>query len=145
MSSSKNISVQKALELIFQESHDQSEDESVDLSNVEYSLDFESTSESSMDKDSELLPHPPESNQAIYISKNGKMEWAKTPTRQPPLKSEDTIKMKPGPTIFAVSHVSHTLSSFELFLFDSIQKIILDMTNLKGGCISAISGPLLAN
>ncbi|CAB4069187.1 EGD1 [Lepeophtheirus salmonis] len=80
------------------DNHDQNED---DLFDVEDNLDFESTSESSMDEHSELLPHLPESNTAIYISKNGKIEWAKTSARQPPLKSEFIIKMKPGPTRFA--------------------------------------------
>ncbi|XP_040574628.1 piggyBac transposable element-derived protein 4-like [Lepeophtheirus salmonis] len=86
-----------------------------------------------MDEDSELLPHLPESNQAIYISKNGKIELAKTSARQPPLKSERYHQDETWPYEICSKSCSDILSSFELFLSDSIQKIILDMTNLEGG------------
>lgn len=42
------------------------------------------------------------------------------------------IRMQPGPTRIAVSHVQDIKSSFELFFTDSIQNIILDLTNLEG-------------
>lgn len=42
------------------------------------------------------------------------------------------IRIQPGPTRQAVSHVQDIKSSFELFITDSIQKIILDCTNLEG-------------
>lgn len=42
---------------------------------------------------------------------------------------------KPGPTQLAVTHVQDIKSSFELFIPDSIQKIILDCSNLEGRCV----------
>lgn len=44
----------------------------------------------------------------------------------------NVIKMKPGPTRMAVSLVQDIRSSFELFIPDSIQHIILDCANLEG-------------
>lgn len=41
------------------------------------------------------------------------------------------IRMQPGPSQMAVSHVQD-MSCFKLFIPDSIQRIILDCTNLQG-------------
>lgn len=41
------------------------------------------------------------------------------------------IRMIPGPTLMAVTHVQDIMSNFELFIPDTIQKIILDCTNLE--------------
>jgi hypothetical protein len=40
--------------------------------------------------------------------------------------------MQPGPTQMVVTHVQDIKSSFELFIPDTIQKIILDYSNLEG-------------
>ncbi|CAJ1084167.1 piggyBac transposable element-derived protein 4-like [Xyrichtys novacula] len=45
---------------------------------------------------------------------------------------ENIIKMTPGPTRYATSRVDDIKSSFQLFLPESIEGIILDMTNLEG-------------
>lgn len=47
----------------------------------------------------------------------------------------NVIKMQPGPTRMAVSLVQDIKSSFELFIPDSIQNIILNCTNLEGRCV----------
>ncbi|KAG7470514.1 hypothetical protein MATL_G00114660 [Megalops atlanticus] len=45
---------------------------------------------------------------------------------------ENIIRMTPGPTRYATSRVDDIKSSFQLFLPESIEGIILDMTNLEG-------------
>ena len=40
--------------------------------------------------------------------------------------------MVPGPTRYAVSYVQDIQSAFELFMTPSIEKTILQMTNLEG-------------
>lgn len=42
------------------------------------------------------------------------------------------MKMTPGPTRYAPSHVDDIKSSSQLFLPEFIEGIILEMTNLKG-------------
>lgn len=42
---------------------------------------------------------------------------------------------KPGPTRLTVTHVQDIKSSFELFIPDSIQKIIQDCSNIEGRCV----------
>ena len=44
----------------------------------------------------------------------------------------NVIRMQPGQTRMVVTHVQDIKSSFELFIPDTIQKIILDCTNLEG-------------
>lgn len=50
----------------------------------------------------------------------------------PPRVAANVIRMQPGPTQMAVTHVHDIKSSFQFFIPDSIQKIILDCTNLEG-------------
>ncbi|XP_029701933.1 uncharacterized protein [Takifugu rubripes] len=54
------------------------------------------------------------------------------PKKEPPRKAANVIRMQPGPTRMAVTHTQDIESSFELFIPDSIQEIILDCTNLEG-------------
>lgn len=42
------------------------------------------------------------------------------------------MKMTPGPTRYVTSHVDDIKSSFQLFLPESTEGIILEMTNLEG-------------
>ena len=51
---------------------------------------------------------------------------------QAKLSAENIIKTVPEPTRMAVTHVTDIRSTFELVMPDSIQKIILEMTNLEG-------------
>lgn len=67
----------------------------------------------------------------IWLSKNGEIEWSSCP-RHEPRRAANVIRMQPGPTRMAVTRVQDIKSSFELFIPDSIQKIILDGTNLEG-------------
>ncbi len=66
-------------------------------------------------------------------SKNVKIIWSLSPLQQQGrLSVANIIKMVPGPTRYAVSHVEDIKSSFELFITPSIKKIALGMTNLEG-------------
>ena len=48
---------------------------------------------------------------------------------------ENIIKMMPGPTRYATSRVDDINSNFQLLLPDSIERIIVEMTNLEGKCV----------
>ena len=54
------------------------------------------------------------------------------PRNEPPRMATNVIRMQPVPTGIAVTHVQDIKSSFELFILDSIKKIILDFNNLEG-------------
>ncbi|XP_034040753.1 piggyBac transposable element-derived protein 5-like [Thalassophryne amazonica] len=74
-------------------------------------------------------------SEEIWMSKNFEIEWSSRPRKEPPRKAANIIRMQPGPTQMAVTHTQDIKSSFELFIPDSIQKIILDCTNLEGRCV----------
>ena len=74
----------------------------------------------------------PIASEEIWMSKNGEIEWSSCPRNEPPRRAANVIRMQPGPTRLAVTHVQDIKSSFELFISDSIQKIILDCTNIEG-------------
>lgn len=48
---------------------------------------------------------------------------------------DGVITMQPRPTGMAVTHLQDIESSFEFFIPDDIQKIILDCSNLEGRCV----------
>ncbi|KAL3969261.1 leucine-rich repeat-containing G protein-coupled receptor 6 [Sarotherodon galilaeus] len=81
-------------------------------------------------------PGPEQAHQTaseeIWMSKNGEIEWSSCPRNEPPCRAANVIRMQPGPTRLAVTHVQDIKSSFDLFIPDSIQKIILDCSNLEG-------------
>lgn len=54
------------------------------------------------------------------------------PKKRATPQGSNVIKMQPGPTQMAVTHTQDIKSSFKLFIPDSMQKIILDCTNLEG-------------
>uniref|UniRef100_A0A0E9XN50 Uncharacterized protein n=1 Tax=Anguilla anguilla TaxID=7936 RepID=A0A0E9XN50_ANGAN len=69
----------------------------------------------------------------MFTSKNGELLWSGSPVeRQGRLSAANVIKMVPGPTRYASSHVQDIKSAFELFITPSMQKDILEMTNLEG-------------
>ncbi len=76
------------------------------------------------------IPIPPSKT---FMSKNGEIQWFSSPNmRQAKLSAENIIKTVPGPTRTAVTRVTDIKSAFELVMPNSIQKIILEMTNLEG-------------
>jgi hypothetical protein len=71
----------------------------------------------------------------IWMSKHLENEWPFCPRNEPPLMAANVIRMESGSTWMVVTHVQDIKSSFELFIPDTIQKIILDCTNLEGRCV----------
>ena len=101
--------------------------EEEDVSKYEDNLDVNSEcsdSESEFEDGLHLEYEPPAQEPVTgrasqrYLSMNGLIERSSSPVR-------------PGPTRFAVGHVQDIKSSFELLIPDSVQNIILDMTNLE--------------
>ena len=91
---------------------------------------------SSSDENETLSVDPPAVSQPpanTLPSKNGKVLWSVSPLEQQGrLSAANVIKMVPGPTRYAVSYVQDIQSAFELFMTPSIEKTILQMTNLEG-------------
>ncbi|XP_060786554.1 piggyBac transposable element-derived protein 3-like [Neoarius graeffei] len=73
------------------------------------------------------------SQRKTFTSKNGEIQWFSSPNPHQQKRSvENIIKTTPGPTRMAVSRVTDIKSAFELVMPNSVQKIILEMTNLEG-------------
>ncbi|KAJ8403326.1 hypothetical protein AAFF_G00350980 [Aldrovandia affinis] len=72
-------------------------------------------------------------DEELFISKDKKMSWSSIPYEtHGKAQAENIIRMTPGPTRFAISRVQDIKSAFELFIPESIQKILIDMTNMEG-------------
>ena len=74
------------------------------------------------------------------MPENGDIEWSSCPGNEPPCIAAHVIRMQQGPPRMAVTCVRDIKSSFDLFIPDSIQKMILDCTNLEEGVFSERSG-----
>ena len=71
--------------------------------------------------------------QTQYLPKKGKLLWSIFPLEQQGrLSAANIIKMVAGPTRHAVNHVQNIKSASELLITPSIEKDILEMTNLEG-------------
>ncbi|XP_076608401.1 LOW QUALITY PROTEIN: uncharacterized protein LOC143333911 [Chaetodon auriga] len=127
-SRSKNITVQEALEVILDRDSEIEEDVSEDEDYLELNSD---SNDSDFEPDEgNTIPIPPSKT---FMSKNGEIQWSSSPNmRQAKLSAENIIKTVPGPTRMAVTRVRDIKSAFELVMPNSIQKIILEMTNLEG-------------
>lgn len=127
-SRSKRFTVQEALEIIFDRDSEVEEDVSEDEDHSELNSD---SHDSDSESDEEIaIPLPPSQT---FMSKNGEMQWSSSPNMcQAKLSAENIIKTTPGPTRMAVTHVKDIKSTFTLVMPNSIQKIILEMTNLEG-------------
>jgi len=74
-----------------------------------------------------------EEPEVTFQSKNGNLLWHSSPReRGGRVRGENIVRMTPGPTRYAISHVNDIKSSFLLFLPETIEKIITDMSNLEG-------------
>lgn len=62
------------------------------------------------------------------MSKTCEIEWSPCPRNEPPHMVDNVIRMEPGLTRMAVTHVQDIKSFFELFIPDTIQKIIRNCT-----------------
>lgn len=76
--------------------------------------------------------------EGTFLSKSGDLLWFSYPqeggvkTRGCRARVENIVKMTSGPTRYATSCVDNIKSSFQIFLPESIEGIILEMTNLEG-------------
>ncbi|KAJ8402480.1 hypothetical protein AAFF_G00365630 [Aldrovandia affinis] len=102
------------------------EEVSEDEDDEEY--DPEHDEETSDEEEEEL-----DDDEELFISKDKKMSWSSIPYEtHGKAQAENIIRMTPGPTRFAISRVQDIKSAFELFIPESIQKILIDMTNMEG-------------
>ncbi|XP_038128076.1 piggyBac transposable element-derived protein 4-like [Cyprinodon tularosa] len=131
MSSGKRFTVKEVLEQLFDSESDLEETVSETEDCVEEDPDFEEfSSDENESVDPPVVPQPPADT---ISSKNGKIIWSLSPLKQQGRHSaSNIIKMVPGPTRYAVSHVDDIKSSFKLFITPSIKNIVLGMTNLEG-------------
>ncbi len=100
--------------------------------NVEEDADYEASSsdENKTSVDPPVVSQPPAD---ILPSKNVKLLWSRSPHEwQGKLSVANVIKMVPGPTRYAVSHVQEIKSAFELFITPPVENNILEMINLEG-------------
>ena len=71
--------------------------------------------------------------EVTFQSKDGNLLWYSfTQERGGRARVENIVRMTPGPTRYATSCVDDIKSSFQLFLPESIVRIILEMTILEG-------------
>ncbi|XP_048853943.1 piggyBac transposable element-derived protein 4-like [Brienomyrus brachyistius] len=140
----KRTSAQRDLEPVLQETESSSEEDDEEASEWEYkeATEFESDTADKPDlkrrprKSPKTVeqdaPQQPEQRPGeIFMSRKGQIEWSSSPKIAQP-RSPTKLKMKPGPTRMAVSRVHDIRSAFELFISDSIQQVVLNMTNLEG-------------
>lgn len=65
-----------------------------------------------------------------FMSKNNTISWSSLPYQVAGrMAAENVIRMTPGPTTLATSHASDILSTFQLFLPQAIETIVIEMTN----------------
>ncbi|XP_051982284.1 piggyBac transposable element-derived protein 4-like [Xyrauchen texanus] len=133
MTSKQRFSVYEILSQFFDSESDIEENVSETDDNIEEDPDYEASSSDENDTpnvDPPVVSQPPTNP---LPSKNGKLSWSRSPPeRQGRLSAANVIKMVPGPTRYAVSHVQDIKSAFDLFITPSIEKDVLEMTNLEG-------------
>lgn len=125
MTSKKRFSVNEVLSQLFDHESDIEENVSETEDDVEEDPDYEASSSD----ENETLSDPPVVSQPpanTLPSKNGKLLWSVSPLEQQGrLSAANVIKMVPGPTRYAVSHVQDIKSAFELFITPSIERTYL--------------------
>uniref|UniRef100_A0A669C9C5 PiggyBac transposable element-derived protein domain-containing protein n=1 Tax=Oreochromis niloticus TaxID=8128 RepID=A0A669C9C5_ORENI len=157
----KRLSAAQALQLILEERGASDDDVEEEVSEYEDHISENSESDSDFEEEDEVehhlitkrrrvprqqpapeparqqpAPGPEQAHQTaseeIWMSKNGEIEWSSCPRNEPPCRAANVIRMQPGPTRLGVTHVQDIKSSCDLFIPDSIQRIILDCSNLEG-------------
>ncbi|XP_039550046.1 piggyBac transposable element-derived protein 4-like, partial [Pimephales promelas] len=133
MTTKQRFSVNEILSQFFDSESDIEENVSETDDHIEEDPDYEAFSSDENETpnvDPPVVSQPPTNP---LPSKNGKLSWSHSPPeRQGRLSAANVIKMVPGPTRYAVSHVQDIKSAFDLFITPSIEKDVLEMTNLEG-------------
>ncbi|XP_025760986.1 piggyBac transposable element-derived protein 4-like [Oreochromis niloticus] len=146
--SSRRLTTEEALSLLFNWDSDEEEDvsETEDLSEAEDNvIDDPDCQFSDEEEDSEgecvaistsnenQGMQQSQSTEETWTSQDGNIKWSLSPHRsQGRLSSSNVIKMTSGPTRFAITRVDDIDVTFQLFISPPIERIILDMTNLEG-------------
>ncbi|KRY48935.1 hypothetical protein T03_5176 [Trichinella britovi] len=65
------------------------------------------------------------------MSKNGSMQWYSSPTKKGRLAESTAFKLPLGPTRYAIAKITDIRSSFALFTYSRMEKIILQMRNFE--------------
>lgn len=112
---SGRYSAEQALELIF--SDFQQEDlEDEEISEEEDGEEYNAQHDESSSDEETLQPE-----QETFSSKNGKIIWSSSPYNNPGrMAAQNVMKMTPGPTRYAVSHVEDIASTFHLLIIPAI-------------------------
>ncbi|XDV16626.1 hypothetical protein PO909_016257 [Leuciscus waleckii] len=86
------------------------------------------------DEDSEEEGGPEREGPETYRSKNGEILWSSIPPPQTQgrARAEEIRRNSPGPSRCACVRAEYIKSTFELFFPSSMQKMLLEMTNLEG-------------
>ena len=139
ISMAKVISAQRALEIIFPQ-RELVWKERLPLwkirnfPNNEDPVSVNSESDSELKEEDEIDPQPnpgPARQQPAHqqpagaemgLEKNCGIAWASCPRKWPPRLAANVIRMQPGPTWMAVTHVQDIKSSFELIIPEKIAK-----------------------
>ncbi|KAI2647909.1 PiggyBac transposable element-derived protein 4 [Labeo rohita] len=124
----RRYSAEETLEYLLRssdEDNDAPDDEAVDDTSEE-----EDCTEAEPDLESDSDEEGP----VTYRSKNSKILWSPSPPPQTQgrARAEEVLRNTPGPTRYACARVEDIRSAFELFFTNSIQNILLEMTNLEG-------------
>lgn len=146
----RQFSVREALDLMFEPDEEDVPEIEEDVSEIEdnsdpdYEPDQQSDQEEAPEAEEaegeEAEEEAPEGEEpqgeepeVTFQSKNGNLLWYSSPQeRGGRVREENIVRMTPGPTRYAISRVDDIKSSFQLFLPESIERIVLDMTNLEG-------------
>ncbi|KAL3983487.1 M-phase phosphoprotein 8 [Sarotherodon galilaeus] len=97
--------------------------------NTDFDPDFEDSDQST---DGEGEARDEQAPEETFQSKSGHLLWSSSTQGRGSSARVENTKMTPGPTRYATSRVDDIKSSFQLFLPESIEGIILEMTNLEG-------------
>nr|XP_055057504.1 uncharacterized protein LOC129441823 isoform X2 [Misgurnus anguillicaudatus] len=110
------------------ESEEIAEDSSEDESDPEYQ-----PKETLKEKPNTTAEDSSEDNQ-ILQSRDWKLLWSSSPYPKKPGRGsvKNNLKLKPGPTTYASCHAKNIKSCFQLFMPNSIENIIMHMTNMEG-------------
>lgn len=120
----KQFSLQETLDYILDSSDEDAASE--DTSETEDNPDQDPIGTDEETSDEEDAHEEPDT----YLSRNGSICWT---SLTPPAKySKTALDMTPGITRYACSHAENIKSTFELFLTEEIQEIVLEMTNVEG-------------
>lgn len=117
-----------------QSSSDDREEEAVISGGEEESSEDEDDDQIDEQDDDDADHDGDDVSQADMMSKDGKEKWSHNPlkanlTKQP---ASNIMRVRPGPTAYAIRNTESISSTFELFVTRPMQRLILKWTNKEG-------------